>query len=314
MDIAGQNDWRCILPFAGKGGNNLKQTKRSIIVFLGPAVLLYVLVFFYPVLRTSMMSLFEMNNISSPVREWGFVGFDNYAKLLNTQLFRISMINIGKIWLFTGIATLGLAMLLALILTQGLKFQKFFRASVYLPNVIAAVAVGYMWLLFVFSKSKFGLLTSLFNFLGWEKMAQFQWLSGENLFLSMCIAYVFSNTGYFMMMYIAAMENDSALIEGANIFQRFLYITLPLIKGVLGMSTVLWTTRTIGFFALAQVFSNTSTFTPMLYTYRTLFATEAGSESVNPGIAAASAVVMTLTAVIVSQSLKHLIRTENYEI
>ncbi len=297
----------------------MKQTKRSIAIFLGPAALLYVLVFFYPVVRTTMMSFFEMRGISSPMKEWTFAGLKNFNKLFHTQLFLISMKNIGKIWLYTGIATLGFALLLALILTQGLKFQKFFRASVYLPNVIAAVAIGYMWLLYVFN-NKFGLLTTLFKLLGWEKMAQFQWLSGNNMFLSMCIAYVFSNTGYFMMMYIAAMENisrdyyDSAHIEGANVFQRFLYITLPLIKGVLGMSAVLWTTRTIGFFALAQVFSNTSTFTPMLYTYRTLFATEAGSESVNPGVAAASAVVMTLTAVIVSQGLKHLIKTENYEI
>lgn len=298
----------------------MKQTKKSIIIFLGPAVILYILIFFYPVTRTALMSFFEMDNISSPVREWSAVGLKNYIKLSQTRLFLLSLVNIGKIWLIDGVITLGLSMLLAIILTQGLKGQKFFRASIYLPNVIAAVAVGYMWLLFVFNNKDFGFMTTLFRLLGWEKMQHFQWLSGEHMFLSMCIAHVFSSVGHYMLMYIAAMENvsqdyyDSALLEGANVFQRFFYITFPLIKGILGMTTVMWTTRTIGFFALAQVFSNTSTYTPMLYTYRILFGSDAGNESVNPGLAAASAVTMTLLAVIVSQVLRRLTRTENYEV
>ena len=175
-----------------------------------------------------------------------------------------------------------------------------------MPNVIAAVAVGYMWLLYVYN-AKFGLLHSLFTALGWKSMANFQWLGTDHMFLSMCIAYVFSNVGYFMLMYIAAIEKispdyyEAATIEGANIFDKFFHITLPLIKGVLGTSLVLWTTKTMGFFALAQVFGGVSTYTPMMYTYQTLFGSEISADSMNTGVAAAAACIM-------SQFLRFLVR------
>ena len=76
----------------------------------------------------------------------------------------------------------------------------------------------------------------------------------------------------------------------------------------------MWTTRTMGFFALSQVFSGVNTYTPMLFTYQTLFGTEVASESVNAGMAAAAAVLMTVIVVIVSMILNHAIKDDNYEI
>jgi multiple sugar transport system permease protein len=297
----------------------MKQTKTSILIFMGPAVLLFMLVFAYPVIRTSLMSLFNVQSVNSAVSTWSFTGIGNYSKLFNTRLFLISLGNIGKIWLFCGIATLGLGLILAIILTQGIYGQKFFRAAIYLPNVIAAVAVGYMWLLYVFN-NRFGLMRSLFTTLGMKEMAGYQWLSAEHMFLSMCIAYVFSNTGYFMLMYIAGIEKisldyyEAATIEGANVFQKFFHITLPLLSGVLGTSLVLWTTKTMGFFALSQVFSNVSTITPMVYTYQTLFGSEISADSVNAGVAAASAVVMTVVVMAVSMISKRTVKDEGYEL
>ena len=89
---------------------------------------------------------------------------------------------------------------------------------------------------------------------------------------------------------------------------------MPLLKGVFRTAIVLWTTRTMGFFALSQVFAGVNTYTPMLFTYQTLFGTEVASESVNAGMAAAAAVLMTVTVGIISTTLNHLIKDENYEI
>ena len=265
------------------------------------------------------MSFFSVKSVTSAVSTWSWAGLDNYIKLFHTPLFITSVINIGKIWLYCGIACLGLAIVLAIILTSGLRGQKFFRAIIYMPNVIAAVAVGYMWLLYVYN-AKFGLLRSLFTALGWEKMANFQWLGTDHMFLSMCIAYVFSNVGYFMLMYIAAIEKispdyyEAATIEGANVFDKFFHITLPLIKGVLGTSLVLWTTKTMGFFALAQVFGGVSTYTPMMYTYQTLFGSEISADSMNTGVAAAAACIMTIVVVAVSTISRKSIKDDGYEL
>lgn len=286
---------------------------------MAPAMLLFALMFVYPVLRTATMSFFNVKSVTSPVDTWSFAGLDNYIKLFNTPLFVTSVKNICKIFITSGIACLGLAMLLAIILTQGLKGQRFFRAIVYMPNVIAAVAVGYMWLLYVFN-SKFGMLTTLFSKLGWESMANIQWLSAEHMFLSMSIAYVFSNAGYFMMTYIAGIEKipadyyEAATIDGANIFQKFYYITMPLLKGVIGTSLVLWTSKTMGFFALAQVFGGVSTYTPMKYAYETLFGSEISVNSLNTGVAAAAACIMTTVVVIVSTISRKTVKDEGYEL
>lgn len=137
----------------------MKQTKASILYFMGPAMLLFCLIFIYPVSRTAIMSFFSVKSVTSAVSTWSWAGLDNYIKLFHTPLFITSVKNIGKIWLYCGIACLGLAIVLAIILTSGLRGQKFFRAIIYMPNVIAAVAVGYMWLLYVYN-AKFGLFHS----------------------------------------------------------------------------------------------------------------------------------------------------------
>lgn len=297
----------------------MKQTKKSLLYFIGPAMFLFCLVYVYPVIRTTLMSFFQVKNVTSPISTWSWAGLENYLDLWNTPLFITSVKNICKIWVFSGIACLGLAMVFAVILTSGLIGQKFFRAIIYMPNVIAAVAVGYMWLLYVFN-AKFGLLKSFFTAIGWETMANFQWLSTDNMFLSMNIAYVFSNVGYFMLTYIAAIEKispdyyEAATIEGANVFDKFIHITLPLIKGVLGTSLVLWTNKTMGFFALAQVFSGVNTYTPMMYTYTTLFGSEISADSMNTGVAAAAACIMTLVVVVLSLISRKTIKDEGYEL
>lgn len=281
----------------------MRQKRRAIFIFMTPAVILYLLVFLYPAIRTVIMSFFNVENITSGISEWSFLGIQNYSRLFNTRLFVESLKNIFKIWFLDGIATIVLSLLTAVILTSNIRFKKFFRAVIYLPNVIAAIAVGYMWLLYVFN-NKFGLLTTLFSKLGLEQLAAIQWTDQKHLFLSMSIAYIFCNVGYYMLIYVAAIEKiptdyyEAARIEGASAWKSFYSITLPLIKSVFATSIVLWTTRVMGFFELSLVFNDITTVTPMVYTYNALFGTEQSVESMNVGVAAAAAVIMTIMVMI----------------
>lgn len=297
----------------------MKQTKKTLFIFMAPAVCLMLLVFLYPTVRTGIMSLFHVKTVTTPISQWKFVGIKNFIQLLETPLFIRSMVTIFKIWVYCGLATMVLSMVFAVAFTKQIRLKKFFRAIVYLPNVIAAIAIGYMWLLYVYN-NQFGLLTTLFTKLGLKSLADFQWLSGNHMFLSMCIANVFGNVGYFMMTFIAGIEKipedyyEAAIIDGANTRQQFLRITMPLIRGVFGTAIVLWTNRTMGFFALSQVFVGVSTYTPMLFTYETLFGTEVASDSVNAGMAATAALLMTVIVVVVSTIISRLIKDENYEL
>ncbi len=77
----------------------MKKNKTMIVVFLTPAVLLFLGIFLYPIIRTVIMSFFKIDGVTDSMDLWKFVGFGNYTKLINTSLFRTSFFNLFRIWL-----------------------------------------------------------------------------------------------------------------------------------------------------------------------------------------------------------------------
>ena len=87
-------------------------------VTLGPALLCFLMIFAYPLVRAVLMSLHELPSISSKMKEWKFVGLYNYKELFRSSVFCTSLKNIGLIWLVGGILTLGIALFFAVIITS----------------------------------------------------------------------------------------------------------------------------------------------------------------------------------------------------
>ena len=279
----------------------MRQKRSTMFLFIAPAITLFLVFFIYPLIRTAAMSLFEVRAISSPVNTWKFIGFENFRYLSKTT-FPDSVGTLVKIWFICGIIIFFLAMFFAVMLTSGIKGKGFFRSMLYLPNVIPQIAIGYMWTLYVFS-SRFGMLKKMFTSLGWTKLAEFGWTSPDNMFMSMCVAYIFSNVGYFVLMYMAAIESiptsmyEAATIDGASKMDQFKSITLPLIGNTLISSITIWTTRVCAFFALSRVFVAAKTVSPLMYIYDVVFGSESGNTAV--GVGAAGAVVLTSIVVLV---------------
>ena len=110
-----------------------------IIAFAGPATLIFVATFIYPIIRTIVMSFFSIQEITDATDKWKFNGIGNYISLMETPLYRTSWINLFKIFIIGGVITLGASLLLAVILKSGVHGKRFFQAAIYLPNVISAV-------------------------------------------------------------------------------------------------------------------------------------------------------------------------------
>ena len=108
----------------------MKRNKTMIVVFLAPALIIFCAIFIYPILRTIVMSLFKVENVTSNPDQWIFVGIENYKTLIHTSLFQIALWNLARIWLIGGIVVLSLALLFAVILNSGIRF-KFYRALIY---------------------------------------------------------------------------------------------------------------------------------------------------------------------------------------
>lgn len=284
-----------------------KSRLPMIIIFLFPAVFLYGLIFFYPTIKTIVMSFFKMSSISAKMSEWSFAGLSNYNNLLNSQLFIQSLKNIFFIWLIGGVIMFFFSILFAVILTSGVKLKSFFRSIIYLPNVVSAVAMATMWIHYVYN-SKYGLLKSIFSLLHLDELAAMQWTSPNNIFMALVIAYSFGMVGYFMLIFMAGIERipsdfyEAATIDGANIFQQFFYITLPLLTDVIRTNIVLWTINAIGFFVWSQLFSplipETGTITPMVYMYQEVFGGNTVVLERNVGNGAAVGVILTLIIVL----------------
>ena len=293
-----------------------------LIAFVSPAALFFIIIFLYPILRTLLMSFFRIEGVTDSFSKWQFVGFANYGKLLGTTLFRISMWNLFRIWFFGGLIVLSLALLFAVIITSGIRGRSFFRAMIYLPNIVSAVALATMWLQYVYSP-KFGLLKSLFTFLHLPKLASIQWLSNDHKFMALLIAYCFGMVGYHMLIFSSGIERissdyfEAATLDGANRIQQFQHITLPLLKGMFHTNITMWSVSSVGFFVWSQLFStvtaDTQTMTPMVYMYMQIFGAGNSVTERNAGIGAAVGVLLSICVVIIFTVCNKLLQDKELE-
>lgn len=294
-----------------------------IIAFAGPATLIFVATFIYPIIRTIVMSFFSIQEITDATDKWKFNGIGNYISLMETPLYRTSWINLFKIFIIGGVITLGASLLLAVILKSGVHGKRFFQAAIYLPNVISAVAMATMWIQYVFNSS-YGFLTNLFKALHLDFLADVQWLDADHKFWALLISYCFGMIGHFMLIWVSGIERigkdyyEAASIDGANKVGQLLYITLPLLKGIFRTNVIMWSISVSGFFIwsklLSPISADTSTIVPMVYMYDKLFGAENTGDVVrDAGTAAAIGVMLCLFIVLVFTVVNRLIKDDDLE-
>jgi multiple sugar transport system permease protein len=300
----------------------MKKNKGMIIAFLTPALIFFAAVFVYPILRTLLMSFFNIEGVTDSIDKWSFAGISNYITLMQTALFSTAMLNMLKIWLYGGIIVMSISLLFAVILTSGVRFKKFFRAVIYLPNIVSAVALATMWLQYVYS-SQFGLLKGIFTKLHLTKLASIPWTDGDHKFMALLLAYCFGMVGYHMLIWISGIERispeyyEAATIDGANIFQRFRYISMPLLKGVFKTNITMWSVTSVGFFVWSQLFSTVtaeqSTIVPVQYMYLKMFGAGNTVTARDAGLSAAIGVLLCICVVIVFTVCNRALKDDDLE-
>ena len=98
-----------------KSGNR----NRTLVTFLLPAILFFLVIFAYPLVRTIYLSFFKVDDLAGT--ELTFRGIKQYVELVNTPLIRVSFRNIFLIWLVGGIALFGLVFLFSMLLGSGVR-------------------------------------------------------------------------------------------------------------------------------------------------------------------------------------------------
>ena len=287
-------------------------TKQMIIGFMLPCIITLLVMYAYPVIRTFLMSFFDMQNITAPIAEWSFVGLGKYSKIFASQSFLRSLRNMIMIWVVGGVITLALALLFAIILTSGIRFKKFFRAAIYMPNVISAVALATMWIQYIFNQ-QYGMLNSIIAFFNG---APINWLSTDMKFWAMLGSFIFGAVGYYMLIFISGIEKipadlyEAATIDGASKVQQAFKITFPLLKGVTK-------TNLTTFYLWSKMFSpvdtEASVIVPVMYLYDTAFPSK-GNIQADAGAAAAVGIVLAVIILAVYLIMNKVIKDDDIEL
>jgi multiple sugar transport system permease protein len=216
-----------------------------------PALVVIAVFFALPVAAGLALSVTDFDLYSlADLSTLRFVGLRNYARLLHTPLFWQAF---GNTFYFVAIGvpvSIGLSLGAALLLNaQVAKWQPFFRTALFAPVVTTVVAVAVIWRYLL--HTRYGLVNQGFAALG---IAPIDWLGSPRWSMPAIIIFsAWKNFGYNMVILLAALQAvprelyESARVDGAGGFRRFVDITVPMLTPTLVMVGILTVT---GYFQL----------------------------------------------------------------
>jgi ABC-type sugar transport system permease subunit len=227
-----------------------RQNRRMVILFLLPAVLLYLAFFIYPSIKAFYVSLFDWNGFTSTMK---YIGLKNFTELFTTPHFWfVVMKNTLFIIVLGGILVFFHSFVLSGVLATKIKGRKFFRALLFFPYIINPVAVAILWS-FIYNK-KWGLLNNFLTMVGFKTVPT--WTAPDTLFWAILVALAWMYTGFYCVILLAALDRvpqgliESANLDGANELQIFIKIKIPLIWDVMVTALVFWGITAIKEFSL----------------------------------------------------------------
>lgn len=222
--------------------NKLRLNNKSAPYYLLlPVILIFAVFIIYPIAKSFTLSFYEFKG-----GEYNFVGLGNYVDLMKDKIFIKSLFNTLIYLLFQVPLMVFLSLVLAYFLDQAfLKFKAFFRVSVFLPAITSLVAYSLVFKLLL--NNEYGLINYFLKLMGMETI---NWLSGPvSSKVSVMLAITWRWTGYNMVIMLAGLQRipheiyEAGDIDGASRFQKFMKITLPLMKPIILFSAI---TSTIG--------------------------------------------------------------------
>ena len=289
-----------VLRSRGKGSGMQREETRFGWLFTAPMLIILGLFLVVPVVMALWVSVSDWNGRGSPFASGvHFVGLSNYASVtvgggLTEKTFGWSIRNTFWYVIIVVPVQTALALFLATIVNgKALKAKGFFRTAFYFPSVTSSVAITVLWL-FLFNTS--GAVNQMLGWLGihgpnWFNAPQgiiqaflslfgvhdgpaflvnhtflrvswWDWLGGPSWAMSaIMIQVIFTTSGTFMLLFIAALQNlspevdEAAMVDGANAWQRFFKVTLPQLR------PTIFTVVTLGLISCWQVFDQVYTAT-----------------------------------------------------
>lgn len=290
----------------------LYRKKWPLIIFLVPSLIFLVVFLYIPFLNNIKNSLYDM---TTPVllqgQTWKFIGIDNYKRMLTDPDLRISILNSLKMMALTVIFQVGIAFLLAVMVSQTKRMQQFFRTVYFFPVVISATAIGLIFKLFYNYNG--GMLNQLLELVGKSPV---NWLSPALAFIMVAIPTLWSYVGFYFVIILTGLSDipediyEVASIDGCSKFKQVFYITFPMLRSVLCTCVVLAVTGALKVFDLPWVLVPNGApqgLTHFLGTY--MYQSTFGMNNYDYG--SALAVLIVILGIAVSRGINIVIKPEN---
>ena len=228
-----------------KGEEIVKKEKFNFApyILILPACLLMGLIMIYPLGKVFYLS-FQHYNPTKPFTN-GFAGLDNFITIFTKKEFYNALGVSAKFVACEVVLQLIFGMIVALILNQKFKGRGFFRALTFIPWALSGVLTAVLWS--IMFNQHFGVLNDLLAKLGIIK-EPIAWLANTKFVLgSVIVAELWRGIPFFAISLLAAMQGipddiyEAARVDGSTTFQTFRFITLPMLKNTIVLTTLLRT-------------------------------------------------------------------------
>jgi len=223
-------------------------------LFILPAVILVTVLMYYPMFSTFQESQFSSSFLSPTPR---FIGFETYADMFGDDTFW-QVVRNALIWTFAVVALQNMiGMAVAVLLNQRLPGQGIMRSIVLLPWVLPGVVSAILWR-FMYDP-QLGLINSILIGLGISS-ERTPWLAQtQTAMIALIITAVWKGFPFSTVIYLAGLQGvdkeqlEAAEIDGGNAVQRFFYVTLPSMSGIVRLNLLLTTIFTFNYFDIVWV-------------------------------------------------------------
>lgn len=276
----------------------MKRSKFTPYLFLLPGCIILGAFIFYPMLQAIWLSLTDYNMVQ---QDPNFVGFENYARLFQDDLFWKVL---GQTLLYLVLVVPALVFLpifLAILVNQQIKGISFFRSAYYLPVVTSMVVVGIAW---KWMYAEQGILNYVLDMVGVID-EPVHWLTQTSTAIfAVMVVTVWKGMGYYMVIYLAGLQAipddlyEAARIDGASKWRQIIHITIPLLMPSIMIVSIMSSIAAMKVFEEIYVMTGggplNSSSTLVFYIYEQAF------DNLEMGYASAAGVILFLITLIFS--------------
>jgi raffinose/stachyose/melibiose transport system permease protein len=295
-----------------QGWSRRAQDRATIVIFLAPAVILFITFLVYPILRSIYFSMFDWNGLGPAV---DFVGLANFKDILGDAVFRKAVANCFLIVALSLSIQIPVALALAIMVGRDLPGRAFFRMIFFVPYVLSEVITGIIWMSLFNADPERGLINALLVLIPGVGPQNFLSDTRQVVFC-IFIVLTWKYFGLHMLLFLAGLQNipreveEAASMDGANRWQLTRHITVPMLGTTISTVVLLSVLGSLTQFNLVWVMTgggpvNASEF---MATYMYRF----GFKRFLLGYGSAVALVMLAICLIFSVAYMRLARHEEY--